>query len=258
MYILVAATYQEGEELGLNLEAQRPALLGLDTETTLGANRVSLLQLATPEGRVYLFQLGRFYLERGDIPVVIRRILGNPEIVKVGVGLDRDAELLRDSYSLSLRSGLEIQAIARSMGLSTLSLADLGEKYLDDFTGKDPWGHRGDWDGMLDDRQKQYAAADAWHALRIYSCLVLKKELIEEKKEASSERDTLYESWITNYIKNAVAPIALSSLVNYTVNSYGPWRKKYLPEERRIRAEKILASLTQELPFDPIKRKFLV
>ena len=261
--IHVGATFQQIEELALHLEAQKPTILGFDTETTLWCDRVSLLQLSTNE-ECYHFQIGAAHDEFLRLPPVLFRILGNPEIVKVGVGLDHDADFLRKSLNITLRSGLDIQAIARTMGEVALSLCDLGYKYIPNFPGKDPLGHKGNWDGPLSPLQEYYSSRDAYYSLLIYQIMVLKQ--VPKKEENCliqpdifpGEDLELYKHWIQAYLKLAKYPLSFDCLVNYTINSYGPWRKKYLTNERRDKAHNALTYLSTILPFDVEKRKFLL
>lgn len=257
MKIHLGTDYKQVEELGLYLEAQKPTILGLDTETTIGKRNVSLLQLAT-EKECYLLQLGRVFEDANSLPPVIGRILGNPEIVKVGVGLDHDAELLDDSYGFKLRSSLDLQAIARTLSEPCLSLNDLCTKYLPTYPGKDPLGHRGNWDINLTNLQQHYAANDAYYSLLLYQVMVLHQAPV--KKETCHESDDfdMFKLWAQEYISNSKYPLAFDSLVNYTINSYAPWRKKYLTSERKERATQALTKLSKILPFDGAKRKFLV
>jgi len=252
--IHLGTNFEQVEELALHLEDKRPILLGLDTETTIGQPRISLLQLSTEE-ECYLFQIGRVFDQTGKLPSALARILGNPEIVKVGVGLDHDAELLRRDFGFILRSALDIQAIARTKGEVSLSLHDLASKYLPNFPGKDPLGHRGNWDHSLSPLQEYYASRDAYYSLLLYQAMI--RGVINPKKEGEDEDDLeRYQLWIQSYIKTAKYPIAFNSLVNYTVYSYGPWRKKYLEKERREKAHKALNYLSTILPFDREKNKF--
>lgn len=257
MKIHLGNDYKHVEELALHLEAQKPSILGLDTETTTGKQGVSLLQFAT-EKECYLLQIGRVFAECNSLPPVIARMLGNPEIIKVGVGLDHDAELLDNSYGLRLRSSLDIQAIARTMGEPCLSLNDLCTKYLPSYPGKNPLGHRGNWDEQLSNLQQLYAANDAYYSLLLYQVMVLRQTPV--KKETSDDGDDLdlFKIWVQTYTASSKYPLAFDSLVNYTVNSYGPWRKKYLAPERKDKAVQALTKLSKILPFDSSKRKFLL
>lgn len=254
--IYLGTDYKQVEELGLHLEAQKPIILGLDTETTTCKQEVSLLQLSTDK-ECYLFQLSRVFAEGNSLPPVISRILGNPEIIKVGIGLDHDAELLTNSYGFRLRSSLDIQAIARTMGEADLSLNFLCTKYLPSYPGKDPFGHRGNWDLQLSDLQQHYAANDAYYSLLLYHVVVLKQN--PPIKESNDDEDfDLFKIWIQAYLSASKYPLAFDSLVNYTANSYAPWRKRYLTAERKDKASQSLTKLSKILPFDGTKRKFLI
>lgn len=241
MKIYIASSFSETQELANKILEIKPQILGLDTETTCGLSGVSLLQLATFE-EAFLFQI-RGYI----IPSKLLKILSNPNIVKVGVDLDTDISRL----SVNVRSGIDLQAIARTLGHTDLSLEGLGRFYIPNFSGKDPLGHRGNWDGTLTEIQKYYAAMDAYHPLLIYQGMI--KGIKVEKMEIPEDEAELYFIWVKSYLEEKGIPIAFKSLVNYTINSYAPWRKKYIESERREKAIKFLTQFKDRLKFDGIK-----
>lgn len=257
MRILLATTFNQCQELGLHLEAQKYPLLGLDTEKshTTKDEKVDLLQLASVD-TCYLFQIGPIYRQNKELPSVIDRILSNPEIVKVGVSLDLDAELLFNSYGYRIRSGIDLQAMGRTLGDLKLSLQDLGTKYIPNFEGKDPLGHKGDWSSQLTPLQQHYAAMDAWHCLFIYQGM-LDRNILQAEYNFEDSEEELYLIWVKSYLQTLSAPIKLTSLLNYTLNSYAPWRKRYLEDDRRQKAVFYLAKFTSILPYDQSKSRFI-
>ena len=257
--IYIASTYQQAEELGLHLISHKPTLLGLDTETTTHpqAEKVSLLQLSTTTTQ-YLFQLGRIWQQERKLPLVISRILSNPEIVKVGVALDTDRERLFESYGIIIRSGVDIQALARTLGCVSLSLHDLGYLYLPNFQGKDPLGHKGNWDGDLTHLEIYYAAMDAKYSLLIYlNMLNINLPQDNNQNSTTDEEEKVFLLWVKNYLSTRTHPMPYLSMINYIVNSYAPWRKKYLENERRKRATSYLDLILDKLSYDPATRKFI-
>lgn len=154
-------------------EAQRAAAylmrfpcLGIDTETRPnfrpGAmNPVSLLQVSTPD-TCFLFRLNHI-----GLPQPLVHLLGTSGPQKIGLSLSDDWAQLRRRVDFKPGNYLELQDYVKRLGIADMSLQKL---YANIFGRKISKSQRlTNWDAdVLTDRQKVYAATDAWACLRLY------------------------------------------------------------------------------------------
>lgn len=98
--------------------------LGFDTETRPAFHKgevyqVGLLQLATPE-KVFLFRLNKC-----GFPLSLRRLLGNPSVVKIGVGIRDDIRSLRKQGEFPSAAFVDMQDFAEQFGILDKSFSKL-------------------------------------------------------------------------------------------------------------------------------------
>lgn len=252
----LASDFEQAEIYANELLRYDVNLVGLDTETTVGRRdepeKPSLLQISTKD-RCYLFQLYRIYRKTGYLPGSLVRFLKNPERIKVGVAISTDIERL-STYGLVVRGWIDIQYIARSMGISSLSLEDLAKRFIS-VSHVQSINLRTDWDNELNDHELSYAINDAYYSLMIYTNMFSTPEgnnnLTSIERENLSEKDIQeYKDWIKDIVKMAATSRSLESLINQTVSSYGPWAKRLTPAERRTKAVEILSEMDLTKPAD--------
>lgn len=154
-------------------ELEKETLLGFDTETrpTFRAGQShppAVLQLAGEEA-VYVFQLTHCRL-----PESLRGLLANPEIVKAGVGLDRDIRELNELAPYEPAGFVDVGELAKQAGCMNHGLRGLATLLLGFRVSKScqtsNWAQR-----KLTRAQIEYAATDAWVGRELYQKL---KELL--------------------------------------------------------------------------------
>ena len=168
----------------------RYPLLGIDTETRPSfkrghQNMVSLLQVST-EDICFLFRLNL----TGMTPDVIR-FLEDTSVPKIGLSLHDDILSLHKRAPFSPGNLIDLQHHMRELGIEDLSLQKL---YANLFRQKINKSQQlSNWEAdTLTDRQKLYAATDAWACIMLYNeyCRLLKtgdyELLIEEEPVAST------------------------------------------------------------------------
>ncbi|XP_023343406.1 exonuclease 3'-5' domain-containing protein 2 [Eurytemora carolleeae] len=148
--------------------------LGLDTEWVNSKGYVgpiSLLQLGTFSGHAILVRLCTL----DKIPISLRDILANPDIIKVGVAVLDDSSKLLVEHQLDVLGCLDLRHLAvlqqdkpGKLGLEALALNYLGVQLDKD------WRIRsGNWEAPeLSPRQLTYAANDALVAINIFWVLL--------------------------------------------------------------------------------------
>ncbi|XP_011165231.1 exonuclease 3'-5' domain-containing protein 2 [Solenopsis invicta] len=152
-------------------------ILGFDCEW-VKEGPVSLLQLATNNGVVALFRIGKI----GYIPFKLKELLATKHILKVGVSSFEDGQKLVKDYGCRVNGTLDLRTLADSLNLpSRKSLAAMCEQYLNIEMDKLIEVRCGDWDAStLSDDQVAYAACDALASVIIYH------KIMEKNKEKYS------------------------------------------------------------------------
>lgn len=149
--------------------SQQP-LVGFDTETRPSFRpgvmyRVSLLQLASPE-RCYLFRLNRIPLAK---PLL--QLLGDASVCKIGADVAGDLRSLRQLRRFRDAGFVDLQSLAPQWGIGEKSLRKLSAIVLGQRVSKAQ--RLSNWEAAtLTDKQKRYAATDAWVCIRIYDRLL--------------------------------------------------------------------------------------
>ncbi len=157
------------EERDIDAACRRLAaepVLGFDTETRPSFRpgvtyRVSLLQLSTPEV-CYLFRLNRIPFDKAIV-----RLLESKEILKIGADVAGDLRSLRKIKLFADGGFVDLQTIAPEWGIEERSLRKLSAIVLGERVSKAQ--RLSNWEAAtLTDKQKLYAATDAWVCTRIY------------------------------------------------------------------------------------------
>lgn len=168
----------------------RPAI-GIDSETrpsfTKGQiYKVALLQISSEEC-CFLFRLNMTGLTQSLV-----ELLENPEVIKIGLSLKDDFMMLHKRAPFRPQGCVELQDYVRQFGIQDKSLQKI---YAILFKEKISKSQRlSNWEAdVLTDRQKQYAATDAWACLNIYNLLEELKRTGNYEKEklpVSATEDT--------------------------------------------------------------------
>lgn len=167
--IVVVISEREAEKAVSFLLAQ--PLLGVDTETRPSfrkgeTNAVSLLQVATSDV-CFLFRLNRI----GLCPPIVR-LLENTQVPMVGLSWTDDLMSLHRRGAFTAGLFIDLQNMVGRIGIEDRSLQKL---YANIFGGKISKRQRlSNWDAdVLNVKQQQYAATDAWACLRLYEELLM-------------------------------------------------------------------------------------
>lgn len=145
-------------------------VIGFDTETRPSFRpgvtfRVSLLQLSSPEV-CYLFRLNRIPLDKA-----ILQLFENKRLLKVGADVAGDLRSLRQIRHFRDAGFIDLQAIAPEWGIAEKSLRKLSAIVLGQRVSKAQ--RLSNWEAAtFTDKQKLYAATDAWVCTAIYDRLL--------------------------------------------------------------------------------------
>lgn len=145
-------------------------VIGFDTETRPSFRpgvtfRVSLLQLSTPH-LCYLFRLNKIPLDK---PLL--KLLESPEVLKIGADVAGDLRSLRQIRQFRDGGFVDLQTIAPEWGIEDKSLRKLSAIVLGQRVSKAQ--RLSNWEAAtLTDKQKLYAATDAWVCTAIYDRLL--------------------------------------------------------------------------------------
>ena len=162
--IIVIMTAGETEKAVSYLLKQ--TILGVDTETRPSfrkgdVHKVALLQVAT-EDTCFLFRLNM----TGMTPAIIR-LLENTEVPMIGLSWHDDILSLKRRHDFKPGHFIDLQSLVGELGIEDLSLQKL---YANIFGMKISKRQQlTNWESdTLDDRQKLYAATDAWACIQLY------------------------------------------------------------------------------------------
>lgn len=141
-------------------------LVGIDTETRPSfrkgeVHKVALLQIST-DNICFLFRLCMTGLTED-----ILGLLTDPAILKIGLSLTDDLHMLRQRIHFEPSNWLDLQQYVAEMGIEDRSLqriyANVFHKYLTKRAQRTNWEI-----DVLSDKQKLYAATDAFTCLQLY------------------------------------------------------------------------------------------
>lgn len=148
----------------------KQAVVGFDTETRPSFRpgvtfRVSLLQLSTPTV-CYLFRLNKIPLAK---PIL--QLLEDRRVLKIGADVAGDLRSLRQIRHFRDGGFVDLQSIASEWGIEDKSLRKLSAIVLRQRVSKAQ--RLSNWEAAtLTDKQKLYAATDAWVCTAIYDKLL--------------------------------------------------------------------------------------
>lgn len=148
----------------------KQAVVGFDTETRPSFRpgvtfRVSLLQLSTPTV-CYLFRLNKIPLAK---PIL--QLLEDRRVLKIGADVAGDLRSLRQIRHFRDGGFVDLQSIAPEWGIEDKSLRKLSAIVLRQRVSKAQ--RLSNWEAAtLTDKQKLYAATDAWVCTAIYDKLL--------------------------------------------------------------------------------------
>jgi len=152
-------------EKAVNFLLSQP-ILGLDTETRPSFSRgschkVALLQVATHD-LCFLFRLNII----GMTPAIVR-LLEDTTVTKIGLSWHDDINSLHKIGDFTPGRFIDIQNMVKSLGIEDLSLQKLYANLYGGFISKSQ--QLTNWErDVLTDKQKQYAATDAWACIQLY------------------------------------------------------------------------------------------
>jgi len=158
---------QTEEEFQEAIEAiSEHKILGFDTETRPSFKKgtsypTSLIQLSASD-QAWLIRVSRI-----GYPVELLKLLSDPEVIKVGTGLNDDIRRMRCDFQFEPGGFLDLQRYVEAFQIWEKGLKKLSSIIL---------GHRisksqqvSNWDAdILTEAQLRYAATDAWICLEIY------------------------------------------------------------------------------------------
>lgn len=141
-------------------------ILGIDTETRPSfakgkSYEVSLMQIST-EDTCFLFRLN--YI---GMPDALIDLLQDARQLKIGLSLKDDIQSLHRKHSFEPRGFLDLQNYVKEIGIEAQSLQKIYALLFDKKISKSQ--RLTNWEAdVLSDKQKGYAATDAWACVRIY------------------------------------------------------------------------------------------
>ena len=160
-------------------------LLGVDTETRPSfrkgcVNKVALLQVASHD-ICFLFRLNLLGLSPS-----IKRLLEDASVPKIGLSWHDDLHMLSQLGDFTPGYFVDLQHHVRELGVEDLSLQKLFANFFGQRISKRE--RLTNWEAdILKDKQKQYAATDAW------ACIMLYEELLRLKETGDYELITIPE-----------------------------------------------------------------
>ena len=170
--IIVILTKGEAERAVRYLLSQ--PILGFDTETRPSfkkghQHKVSLLQVSTPD-ICFLFRLN--YTGLTDALV---ELLEDETVLKIGLSWHDDINALHKLKDFKTGRFVDIQYLVREIGIEDLSLQKLFANLFGQKISKRQQLSNWEADVLLD-KQKAYAATDAWACIEIYNEIIRLKE----------------------------------------------------------------------------------
>ena len=155
------------------------SLLGFDTETRPCFRRghqhqVALLQVAA-EDICFLFRMNHI----GMSPAIVR-LLEDTTVTKVGLSWHDDLNSLHRLGKFNTGDFIDIQDYVHDLGIEDMSLQKIYANLFGQKISKRQ--QLSNWEAdILSDKQKLYAATDAWACINIY------KEIIKLKEQGNYE-----------------------------------------------------------------------
>lgn len=175
--IVVVLTEREAEKAVRYLLSQ--TILGIDTETRPSfkkgnANPVALLQVSSHEV-CFLFRLNQLGLSPS-----VQRLLEDTTVPKIGLSLRDDLNSLHKLGEFKDGYFIDLQDHVREIGIEDMSLQKLYANFFGQRISKRE--RLSNWESdVLMDKQKTYAATDAW------ACILLYEELMRLEQSGDYE-----------------------------------------------------------------------
>jgi len=149
-------------------------ILGIDTETRPSFKRgfqykVALLQVSTID-TCFLFRLNH----TGLTPPLVR-LLEDTSVPKIGLSLNDDINSLHRIGRFRPGHFIDLQNEVKQLGVEDMSLQKLYANFFGEKISKRQQLSNWEMD-ILTDKQKLYAATDAWACIMIYNELIRLKE----------------------------------------------------------------------------------
>lgn len=165
----IVVIQSEAEAVAAVAFLKEQPFVGIDTETRPSfikgqSHKVALLQVATSE-ICFLFRLNLI-----KFPASLVSFMEDANVMKIGLSLKDDFMMLRKRAPFTPQAYIELQDFVRSFGIQDMSLQKI---YAILFASKISKSQRlSNWEAdVLTDKQKMYAATDAWACYNIYSLL---------------------------------------------------------------------------------------
>ena len=150
------------------------SIIGIDTETRPSFKKgiqhtVSLIQLSTTD-TCFLIRLNRV-----NMPDSLISLLENKNIMKVGISLHDDCQALSKRRKFKPSGFFDLQKYVKEFGIEDMSLQKIFAIVFGLRISKSQ--QLSNWENdVLTDKQKLYAATDAWACLRLYNELKQSKQ----------------------------------------------------------------------------------
>ena len=180
-------TYSHNEKdcsiLCSQITSTLPSVIGFDMEWVpsrkkQSENKTAVIQICTqPNKDCFVFHIAKI----GGIPVMLKTLIENKNIVKTGIGVGRDLWKLYKDFDIDWRatqnSCVDLSELAKALSIfpdtgSNWSLQALTKRILAKSLSKSKTLQLGNWDAFpLNSDQIQYAALDAYISLCLYETL---------------------------------------------------------------------------------------
>ena len=167
-HIVVVLNEREAQAAVRYLLSQE--ILGVDTETrpsfTRGRlNQVALLQVASHD-MCFLFRLNLLGLSPS-----VKRLLEDTTVPKIGLSWHDDLNMLHKLGDFTAGNFIDLQDHVREIGVQDMSLQKLYANFFGQKVSKRE--RLTNWEAdVLSDKQKMYAATDAWTCIMLYEELM--------------------------------------------------------------------------------------
>ena len=154
-------------------------ILGVDTETRPSfkkgrINQVALLQVSCRDV-CFLFRLNQI-----GWTSAVKRLLEDKKVPKIGLSLHDDMMMLHKRGDFEYGNFIDLQEKVKEIGVEDMSLQKLFANFFGQRISKRD--QLSNWEAdILKDKQKIYAATDAW------ACILLYEELIRLKETGDYE-----------------------------------------------------------------------
>lgn len=159
--------YSSGTAERAASELLREKMLGFDTETKPNfikgrkQNPIGLVQISTLR-KAYLFRVN----ETGMTPA-LKKLLESPHVIKIGQGMKNEIAAMKKDLGVAGRGFIDLLDIAHKLECDPKSVRAMTGIFLGFRISKSMqvtnWEAR-----VLSEKQKRYAATDAWACLAVY------------------------------------------------------------------------------------------